>query len=156
MSSASRAFPLICVRGTIGHDHAVTVVKSAGVPVLDRGSGITTIPLISRDSDSTAAITTGISTYPAGTGAPLHVHNCDEQVTILEGRGEVEIEGAVTPLLPYDSTYIPAGQAHAFRNVGDEALMILWIYPTQDVTRTLLSTGKTVAHLSGDDAMGAR
>ena len=134
----------------------MTIVKVDEVPVLDRGSGITTVPLITRHSDSTAAITTGISTYPAGTGAPLHVHNCDEQVTILEGRGEVEIDGAVTPLAPYDSTYIPAGRAHAFRNAGDTPLRILWIYPTQDVTRTLLSTGRTVAHLSDEDAMGAR
>lgn len=135
-------------------EQPMTVVKVDRVPVLDRGSGITTVPLITRDSDSTARITTGISTYPAGTGAPLHVHNCDEQVTILEGRGEVEIEGAVTPLVPYDSTYIPAGQAHAFRNAGDAPLRILWIYPTQDVTRTLMSTGETVTHLSDRDLMG--
>jgi mannose-6-phosphate isomerase-like protein (cupin superfamily) len=82
-------------------------------------------------------------------------HNCDEQVTLLEGSGEVEIEGAVTPLVPYDSTYIPAGQRHAFRNKGDEPMRILWIYPTQEVTRTLMSTGETVAHLSDDDLMGA-
>jgi quercetin dioxygenase-like cupin family protein len=133
----------------------VTVIKVEGVPLLDRGGGVTTIPLITHRSDSTALITTGISTYPAGTGAPLHVHNCDEQVTLLEGRGEVEIEGAVTPLVPYDSTYIPAGQQHAFRNTGDEPMRILWIYPTQEVTRTLMSTGETIAHLSEADLMGA-
>ena len=66
----------------------MTVVKVDRVPVLNRGSGITTVPLITRDSDSTARITTGISTYPAGTGAPLHVHNCDEQVTIRGLHGE--------------------------------------------------------------------
>jgi hypothetical protein len=32
-------------------------------------------------------ITTGISTYPARTGAPLHVHNCDEQVHLARGAG---------------------------------------------------------------------
>ena len=66
----------------------------------------------------------------------------------------MEIEGAVTPLVPYDSTYIPAGRAHAFRNASDVPLRILWIYTTQDVTRTLLSTGETVAHLSDRDLMG--
>ena len=129
------------------------VIKAGEVPLLDRGGGVTTIPLVTHRSDGTAAITTGISTYPKGTGAPLHVHNCDEQVTLLEGKGEVEIEGEITPLIPYDSTYIAAGLQHAFRNTGDEAMRILWIYPTQDVTRTLMSTGETIAHLSDDDLM---
>lgn len=38
----------------------------------------------------------GISTYPVGKGAPLHAHNCDEHVTLLSGRAEVEIGGTVT------------------------------------------------------------
>ena len=131
------------------------IIKVADVPLLDRGGGVTTIPLVTHRSDETAVITTGISTYPKGRGAPLHVHNCDEQVTLLEGRGEVEIEGEVTPLVPYDSTYIAAGLRHAFRNTGEEPMRILWIYPTQDVTRTLMSTGETVAHLSDEDLMSA-
>jgi quercetin dioxygenase-like cupin family protein len=133
----------------------VTVVKVDEVPRLDRGGGISTIPLITHWSDASASITTGISSYPRGTGAPLHVHNCDEQVTLLEGVGEVEIDGVVTPLVPYDSTYIQAGIRHAFRNTGDEPMKILWIYPTQEVTRTLMETGETVAHLSPDDLMGS-
>jgi quercetin dioxygenase-like cupin family protein len=129
------------------------VIKAADVEQLDRGGGVTTIPLVTHRSDDSASITTGISTYPKGTGAPLHVHNCDEQVTLLEGTGEVEIEGEVTALVPYDSTYIAAGLQHAFRNTGDEPMRILWIYPTQEVTRTLMSTGETIAHLSDDDLM---
>jgi quercetin dioxygenase-like cupin family protein len=132
----------------------MTVIKVDAVQVLDRGGGVETIPLITHRSDSSALITTGISTYPPGSGAPLHVHNCDEQVTLLEGRGEVEIDGAVTALVPYDSTYIPAGQEHLFRNTGDGPMRILWIYPTQDVTRTLMATGETIAHLSDADLMG--
>jgi len=133
----------------------MTVIKVESVPLLDRGGGVTTVPLITHRSDSSALITTGISSYPPGTGAPLHIHNCDEQVTLLEGTGEVEIEGAVTPLVPYDSTYIRAGLQHAFRNTGDAPMRILWIYPTQEVTRTLMSTGETIAHLSEADLMGS-
>lgn len=132
----------------------MTIIKVNEVPLLDRGGGVTTIPLITHRSDDSALITTGISTYPVGGGAPLHVHNCDEQVTLLEGRGEVEIDGAATPLVPYDSTYIQAGVPHLFRNTGDEPMRILWIYPTQDVTRTMLATGETVVHLSDADLMG--
>lgn len=133
----------------------MTIVKADAVERLDRGGGVTTIPLITHRSDDSALITTGISIYPEGKGAPLHVHNCDEQVTVLEGVGEVEIAGTVTPLQRWDSTYIPAGEPHAFRNTAASPLAILWIYPTQNVTRTLLATGETIKHLSDRDQMAS-
>lgn len=133
----------------------MTIVKADTVELLDRGGGVTTIPLITHRSDDSALITTGISIYPEGKGAPLHVHNCDEQVTVLEGVGEVEIAGKVTPLQRWDSTYIPAGEPHAFRNTSSSPLAILWIYPTQNVTRTLLATGETIEHLSDRDQMAS-
>jgi quercetin dioxygenase-like cupin family protein len=134
----------------------VTVIKAAQVVVLDRGDGITSTPLVTRESDPSAMLTTGLSTYPKGTGAPLHTHNCDEQVTVLAGTAEVEIEGEVTALVPFDSTYIPAGSRHAFRNTGDDPMTILWIYPTQHVTRTITVTGETVEHLSDKDMLASR
>jgi mannose-6-phosphate isomerase-like protein (cupin superfamily) len=131
----------------------MTIIHVDEVEKIDRGGSIVTIPLITKHSDSTAAITTGISTYPRGMGAPLHLHNCDEHVTLLEGQADVIIEGVVTPLEQYDTTYIPAGQQHAFRNRSDGPMRILWVYPTQQVTRTLIATGKTVEHLSDEDMM---
>jgi quercetin dioxygenase-like cupin family protein len=53
-------------------------------------------------------ITSGVSVYPVGTGAPMHSHNCDEHVTILDGFAEVLVEGTVTRLSRYDTTYIPS------------------------------------------------
>lgn len=131
----------------------MTIIRTRDVARIDRGGGVVTIPLVTKTSDNTALITTGISTYPPGTGAPLHSHNCDEHVTLLEGVADVEIEGEVTPLERYDSTYVPAGLAHAFRNRGDGPMTILWVYPTQEVTRTLIATGITVEHLSAEDLM---
>jgi mannose-6-phosphate isomerase-like protein (cupin superfamily) len=131
----------------------MTIVKTEDVKLLNRGGGVVTIPLITHHSDNAARVTTGISIYPEGTGAPLHIHNCDEQVTLLEGLGEVEIDGVVTSLKPWDTTYIPAGQEHAFRNTSRTPMKILWIYPTQEVTRTLIATGETIEHLSERDMM---
>ena len=130
------------------------IIKINSVRPIDRGGGVVTAPLVTVHSYPDAKFTTGMSVYPKGKGAPLHVHNCDEQVTLLEGQGEVEIEGKITPLVAYDSTYIEAGRQHAFRNTGEQPMRILWIYSARIVTRTFAGSDEEVEHLSAKDLMG--
>ncbi len=131
-----------------------TILKVDEIRTIARGGGILTTPLMTHHIRPDVRFTTGMSVYPKGRGAPLHHHNCDEQVTLLEGEGEVEVDGLVTPLRPYDSTYIAAGQVHAFRNTGDAPMRILWIYSSATVTRTFAGSDEEVEHLSAKDLMG--
>ena len=86
----------------------------------------------------------GITSFPPGTSIPLHSHNTIEQVTVLEGEGEAELDGRRVPARPYDTTQIAAGEVHRFLNTGDGVMRILWVYGAAHVTRTFADTGETV------------
>jgi len=126
------------------------ILRIDSLPVVDRGNGIRTIPLVTKELGA-KRLTTGITRFPVGAKVPMHSHNCDEQVTILEGDAEEEIEGERHRLKPYDTTLVPANKPHRFVNVGTKPLAILWIYTSSDVTRTFAESGETVGHLSERD-----
>ncbi|MEP3275454.1 MAG: cupin domain-containing protein [Stappiaceae bacterium] len=128
-----------------------TIREYQGIVPFLRGDGVETRLMIGTDIAADAPFTTGTTVFPPGSAAPMHSHNCAEQVTVLEGSARAEVDGETFDLKPMDTSYIPADLPHRFVNTGDGDLKIFWIYGAQVVTRTFTDTGETVPHLSARD-----
>lgn len=119
------------------------ILRPSDVTPHDRGGGARTTPLVTRRCGSTSLIN-GITSFDGGAGIPLHSHNCEESVMVLEGRAIAVIDGVEHELVPHDTTWIPAGVPHRFRNASDtEKMSIFWTYASIDATRTIIATGDT-------------
>ena len=119
------------------------VLRPSEIKATERGGGARTIPLVSKRIGSTSLLN-GITSFDPGAGIPLHKHNCEESVMILEGRAVAEIDGVEHELGPLDTTWLPADVPHRFRNASDtEPMRIFWTYASVDATRTLIATGET-------------
>ena len=62
------------------------------------------------------------SESPAGSGPPRHVHAREDEVfVVLTGECEFWLEGQTFRKGPGEAAFIPRGQEHTFRVVGDKA-----------------------------------
>ncbi len=118
-------------------------LRASDLPSLARGGGASTTRLVSRACGA-QAILNGFTTIPPGATIPLHYHNCEESVLVVEGDAIAEIDGEDMQLRAGDVTWIPADLPHRFRNPSSHAtLRIFWTYATADATRTLVESGET-------------
>jgi HTH-type transcriptional repressor of puuD len=130
------------------------VLSPERITPFDRGNGVVTLPYVGRWNAEENRITTGQTIFAPGTGLPLHSHNVEESVLILDGEAVAEIGDSRVDLVAGEATWVPAGIPHRFLNRGGGTMRIYWVYGGRDVTRTLTGTGETFEHLSESDRGG--
>jgi 3-isopropylmalate dehydrogenase len=127
------------------------VLRPAEIEPFDRGTGVRTLPYVGKWNAEDNKVTTGVTEFPAGAGIPLHTHNVEESVLVLEGQATAVIGEDRFDLEPGDATWVPAGVPHRFANRGQGPMRIYWVYGGREVTRTICATGETFEHLSERD-----
>jgi 3-isopropylmalate dehydrogenase len=130
---------------------APLVLRPAEMEPFDRGTGVRTLPYVGKWNAERNMVTTGVTEFPSGAGIPLHTHNVEESVLILEGQATAVIGHDSFDLEPGDATWAPAGVPHRFANRGQGPMRIYWVYGGREVTRTICATGETFEHLSERD-----
>lgn len=126
-------------------------LKFEDLPAISRGNGIVNKPIAYKKIGA-KSLHSGITHMPAHTQVPAHMHNSEEQVTILEGTMRIVLDGDTEVICnKFDSTFITSGVQHELFNDSDEEVIAMVTYGTADINRTFTSTGKTVEIGSDED-----
>ena len=113
------------------------VIRREEVESLQRAPGVSVASSITKEVGATE-ISSGITTFQAGTSNTTHYHNAEESVIVIEGEGIIIIDGEENYVRQYDAAFITPGTHHRLINPGNELFKIAWSYATVDVTRTLV------------------
>lgn len=68
-----------------------------------------------------------------GDRIPLHTHDVDEAITILEGEAETRLGDERRRVNPGTVMFIPAGIAHGTANAGGRPLRIQAVFPALEI-----------------------
>ncbi len=82
--------------------------------------------------DQNASVTMDYSLVANGAGPPLHVHEDDELITVLEGELEVRVGDEVLKAGPDSTIVVPKGVVHGFTSVSEEESRLMVYFPVPD------------------------
>ncbi len=102
------------------------VVALADAPVHVAPSGKARVQLFTPP-DPTRRSFLGLLTLEAGAQVPLHRDESEELIYVLEGGGQITIDGRTWPLKPGDAALMPPGSAVEFTG-GATATQVLQVF----------------------------
>jgi quercetin dioxygenase-like cupin family protein len=66
-----------------------------------------------------------VQTVDPGAATPVHRHDCEEAIVILEGHGILELEGRTKEFGPGDTLIVPRDAVHQVTCAGPEPLRLV-------------------------------
>lgn len=99
--------------------------------------GVSTRYIVNRETGSTST-TVRMATLNAGSRMPLHTHNTEESIVIVEGTFEATVGDEKKTVTPGYTVLVPAGVRHFIANKGSKPGRILAIFPTADVQTNVI------------------
>ena len=91
--------------------------------------------LITEPGDGTTSTDASFSEVGVGTGAPLHTHEDDELIVILDGALRVRIGDDSHDVGADHTIVVPPGVPHGFEAIGEAPARILGFFPAQEPFR---------------------
>ncbi len=94
---------------------------------MDGVKGIAMAVMVGREDGAPNFALRSFDVEPGG-HSPKHQHDYEHEVYIVDGAGEVLLEGAYRPLRKGDVVYVPADHEHQFR-AGSAGMKFLCLVP---------------------------
>ncbi len=77
----------------------------------------------------------------SGGYTPLHIHDWEHEIFILEGEGAVVCEDEEKLFRPGDAIFLSPNEKHQFRNTGNKLVKLLCLIPNKKDSETITSCG---------------
>lgn len=112
--------------------HPSYTKQTASESFIDSSYGIVSwYTLFSQPHAPDSELSAGIASCPSGTGhLCAHRHVQAEIYYIIEGEGELTIDGVKSKVMKGSSVFIPSNAEHAIANTGSEELRWFYVFPT--------------------------
>ncbi|HVF74671.1 MAG TPA: cupin domain-containing protein [Acidimicrobiales bacterium] len=90
------------------------------------------------DPEGRARLAVLLERCAPGDAIPLHRHDVDEAIYVIDGEGEYRLGDHVEAVATGDTVFIPAGTPHGTRNTGQRPLHIHAVFPQTTVKMEML------------------
>ena len=98
-------------------------------PGQPRFQGVIPRPLMNADLNGTVSVAMSVLTLEPGASLPAHTHPAEESFFVLEGKGQVIVNGEAQSIESEMALLASAGDVHGFTNDSAEPLRVLCIHP---------------------------